>query len=197
MLKLSLPKFLFSAIVMVFLQTTSSHAQYIKGPYPANTAPMAPEWKISEWVKGPELKFSEQRGKVVVIDFFQLWCPGCNRFSIPLMAEWEKQFAADIEMGKLVLVSIHTVFEGHSFQTNKRLREFIKNKNFNHPVGVDYNAPGKRLPETMIRYNTRGTPEMAIIDKNGRLRFQAFGSFNAQWATAYIRRLLTETGPTG
>jgi len=23
----------------------------------------------------------------------------------------------------------------------------------------------------MIRYHTRGTPEMAIIDKNGRIRF--------------------------
>ncbi len=197
MSKLLISKTILTLILFVFTPITASQAQYIKGPYPANSALAAPEWKISEWVKGPELKLSEQRGKVVVIDFFQLWCPGCNRFSIPLMAKWEKQFAPEIEMGKLVLVSIHTVFEGHSFQTNKRLREFIKEKNFKHPVGVDYNAPGRRIPETMIRYKTRGTPEVAIIDKNGRLRFQGFGSFNAQWATAYIRELLKETGPTG
>ncbi len=45
----------------------------------------APDWEISEWINSEPLSLSGLKGKVIVIDFFQLWCPGCNSFSIPLM----------------------------------------------------------------------------------------------------------------
>lgn len=104
-----------------------------------------------------------------MIDFFQLWCPGCNRFSIPLMGEWEKSFAAEIAAEKLTLISIHTVFEVHTYQTPERLREYVAEKGMRHAVAVDNLSPGNRLPDSMIRYATRGSPEMAIIDKAGRI----------------------------
>ena len=44
----------------------------------------------------------------------------------------------------------------------------------------------------MIRYQTRGTPEMAIIDKKGKIRFQHFGSFNSGIAEKLIDTLLNE-----
>ena len=170
----------------------SGQSQYQRGPYQKSEASKAPEWNISEWMKGPGKSLSDLKGQVVIIDFFQLWCPGCNKFSIPLMAQWEKEFAIEIETQKLTLLSIHTVFEGHSYQTNTRLKEYIKEKNFNHPVGVDNQTPGKRFPDTMIKYRTRGTPEMAFIDKWGNLRFQQFGYFDPVWATNYVRMLLLE-----
>ncbi|MEG7521492.1 MAG: redoxin domain-containing protein [Chromatiales bacterium] len=76
----------------------------------------APEWDISEWINGDGTTLAALKGKVVVIDFFQLWCPGCNSFSVPLMARWEQQFADEITAGNLVMLSIHTVFEGHDYQ---------------------------------------------------------------------------------
>tara|TARA_B100000315_G_scaffold246047_1_gene272873 strand:- start:2344 stop:2538 length:195 start_codon:yes stop_codon:yes gene_type:complete len=33
----------------------------------------APEWSVSEWINSGALQLSDLRGKVVVIDFFQLW----------------------------------------------------------------------------------------------------------------------------
>lgn len=45
----------------------------------------------------------------------------------------------------------------------------------------------------MKRYRTRGTPEMAIIGKQGRIRFQRFGGFDPTEAEALIRRLLDES----
>lgn len=153
----------------------------------------APRWDISEWLNSPALELDDLKGKVVVIEFFQLWCPGCNKFSIPLIEHWEKQiFSKEIEEGRLVFVSIHTVFEGHGYQSPKRLRRFIKEKGITHPVGIDRHVDGQRLPETMKRYNTMGTPEMAFIDKKGRIRFQRFGFFEPSYGEALIRTMLDE-----
>ncbi|MEK6765697.1 MAG: 1,6-anhydro-N-acetylmuramyl-L-alanine amidase [Planctomycetota bacterium] len=44
----------------------------------------------------------------------------------------------------------------------------------------------------MIRYNTRGTPEIAIIDKNGEIRFQHFGSFKPEVVEKLVNTLLNE-----
>lgn len=184
----------FVAVLLLVLAAASAQAdaRYQRGPFSAADAKPAPEWSISKWIRGPETSMKALRGQVVVIDFFQLWCPGCKRFSIPLMAFWEKEFAKEIADGKLKLVSIHTVFEGHTYQTNARLEKFVKEKNMQHPVAVDLHPEGRRLPKTMLDYKTRGTPEMSIIDKQGRIRFQKLGSFDVDWATAYVRELLNE-----
>ncbi|MGI9382422.1 MAG: TlpA family protein disulfide reductase [Methyloligellaceae bacterium] len=152
----------------------------------------APDWAISEWINSPGLTLADLKGKVVVIDFFQLWCPGCNKFSIPLMHVWEQMFEQEHKDGKIAFVSIHTVFEGHSYQRPKRLRDFIKEKKITHPVGIDRHEEGRRLPVTMERYQTRGTPEMAIIDKQGNIRFQNFGYFEPAHGEQLIRKLLAE-----
>jgi len=127
-----------------------------------------------------------------VVEFFQLWCPGCNKFSIPLMSHWHKEFAEEIADGRLVLISIHTVFEGHDYQNNDRLREFVREKGMQHSVAVDQQSPVHRLPDTMRAYNTGGTPEMAFIDRRGRLRYQKFGWFDPDWATGLIGEMLYE-----
>ena len=44
----------------------------------------------------------------------------------------------------------------------------------------------------MVRFGTMGTPEIAIIDKLGVIRFQEFGGFHAERAQALIRRLFRE-----
>jgi len=152
----------------------------------------APEWEISEWINSEPLSIAALKGKVIVIDFFQLWCPGCNSFSIPLMHHWEQVFEKEATEGRIAFVSIHTVFEGHAFQTPKRLRRFLKKKGINHAVGIDRHMEGKRLPETMLRYNTMGTPEMAIIDKRGIIRLQRFGFFEPAHGETLIHTLLEE-----
>ena len=157
----------------------------------ASDLPPAPEWQISKWFNGDGTTLNELKGKVVIIEFFQLWCPGCNRFSIPLMEQWREKYADHIKAGKLVLISIHTVFEGHDVQNNQRLKSFLQEKGIHHLVGVDKQLPNSRLPETMKAYRTRGTPEMAILDQQGRIRFQHFGSFNPKRAEALLEQLLT------
>ncbi len=174
----------------IILFTFSSAAQARPSQLPVPR--VAPEWSVSEWINSSALQLSDLKGKVVVIDFFQLWCPGCNAFSIPLMHKWEQDFATEASQGKIQFVSIHTVFEGFDYQNPAKLKQFLRRKRIHHPVGVDRAIPGDRIPQTMRLFRTSGTPEMAIIDKKGIIRFQEFGGFNFQPVERLIRRLILE-----
>ncbi len=150
----------------------------------------APEWDIAEWINSPPLRLQDLRGQVVVIDFFQLWCPGCKSFSIPTTLRWEEEFAQDIAEDRMKIVSIHTVFEGHRHQSVSRLRKFVAETGFGHPVGHDRHDVDPRLPNTMILYGTRGTPEVAIVDKAGRIAYQKIGFFDPDEKARLIRDLM-------
>lgn len=178
--------------LVYFLIAALTVAIFASSVIAAPSAKKAPQWDISEWINSEPLNLSDLKGQVVVIDFFQLWCPGCKSFSIPLMHHWEQVFKTEAAEGRIAFVSIHTVFEGRNFQTPKRLRKFLKEKDIQHPVGIDRHIEGQRIPETMRRYKTMGTPEMAIIDKNGNLRFQRFGYFEPAFGEGLIRTLLDE-----
>ncbi len=153
----------------------------------------APEWVVSEWINGPGVSLAGLKGKVVIVEFFQLWCPGCNTFSIPLMKRWsEETFREEIKSGKLAMLSIHTVFEGHDYQNTKKLKSFINEKKIHHLVGIDAYKNGDSVPETIKKYRTGGTPSMAFIDKKGYIRFQKLGGFDQLAAEMFIRMLLEE-----
>lgn len=181
-------KFVPIAALVLLMVALPVQAQHRGPPVPRP----APAWDVTEWINSDTLSLEKLKGRVVIVEFFQLWCPGCNRFSIPLIKKWEQDFAKEIDDDNLTVVSIHTVFEGHGYQNPKRLRRFLKEKQIHHPVGVDRQLPGARLPETMRRYRTRGTPEIAFIDKQGIIRLQQFGGFNVRRAERLLRRLLAE-----
>jgi|GEM_PF-444590 len=150
---------------------------------------LAPGWDISVWLNSDPGSVQSNRGSVIVIDFFQLWCPGCNTFTGPLMQQWQQRFSDEITSGDLLLLKIHTVFEGHDYQTVQRLKQYLTEKGITMPVGVDRHRDDHR-PETKKRYQTRGTPEVVFIDRKGMIRFQKFGFFEPAAAENYIDLLL-------
>lgn len=153
----------------------------------------APEWAVSEWINGDPGRLADHRDRVVLLHFFQLWCPGCNRFSIPLFHRWEEKYGARDDV---LIVSIHSVFEGHSFQSANRLHGFVADKKIGHPVGIDdYADNNDRTPITMRRYRTGGTPQVVIIDKQGEIRFSKLGGFDTAGAERLIDQLLREEIP--
>jgi thiol-disulfide isomerase/thioredoxin len=150
----------------------------------------APEWKVSEWINGDPGQLSGLRGKIVIIEFFQLWCPTCNSFSGPLIREWAEEYGARKDV---VVVSIHTVFEGHDAQSSERLRGYVEQKGMKHPVGVDaYKVPGDRIPITMDRFETGGTPHVVIVDRQGDVVFSHFGPFDPTPVENFIERLIAQ-----
>ena len=149
----------------------------------------APDWDIAQWINADPGNVDTNRNRVIVIDFFQMWCPGCNAFTGPLMQQWQQRFSDEIASGDLLLLKIHTVFEGHDVQTAQRLKQYLLEKDVTMPVGVDRHIDDY-LPETKKRYQTRGTPEIVMIDRKGMIRFQQFGWFDPDAAEMYLESLL-------
>ena len=112
---------------------------------------------------------------------------------MPLFNRWHERYG---QRDDVLVVSIHTVFEGHDYQSPERLREFVETWGIEHPVGIDtYAAEGGEVPETMRRYRTGGTPHVVIVDKWGRQRFRHLGGFDEQAVEAFIDELLDEPAP--
>ncbi len=62
---------------------------------------------------------------------------------------------------------------------------------YDFPVGIDKHANGDRLPETMKKYNLKGTPSLILIDQNGKLVETIFGVIDDLVLGVKIGRLLS------
>ena len=153
----------------------------------------APELDVSEWLNTREpLSLEKLRGKVVVIEAFQMLCPGCVSHSLPQAIKIAQLFPQkDVQV-----IGLHTVFEHHEAQGSREaLEAFIHEYKIPFPVAIDRQTD-KHLPATMETYQMQGTPTFILIDKEGRLRKQKFGMTNDMQIGAEIMALMME-GETG
>ena len=61
-----------------------------------------------------------------------------------------------------------------------------------NPIGIDQAAPDGDLPLTMQAYGFRGTPSLALIDRQGELRFDHLGRIDDLVLGGMLGRLLAE-----
>jgi thiol-disulfide isomerase/thioredoxin len=132
----------------------------------------APQLQVAEWLNTPEpLTLAGLRGRVVVIEAFQMLCPGCVHHGLPQAQRVAEAFDA----GQVCVLGLHTVFEHHAVQgTAAALRAFMHENRIRFPVGID--MPGDALPRTMAAYGMQGTPTVLVIDGDGVLHAQHFGA---------------------
>lgn len=71
----------------------------------------------------------------------------------------------------------HTVFEHHIAQgTPEALAAFLHEYRITFPVGIDERSGNGPIPKTMQAYQLQGTPSLILIDKEGSIAHQMFGS---------------------
>jgi thiol-disulfide isomerase/thioredoxin len=147
----------------------------------------APEIDAQEWLNTERpLTLAECRGRVVVIEGFQMLCPGCVQHSLPQAQRLAKLFRSE----EVLVIGVHTVFEHHEIQgTSVALAAFLHENRIEFPVAIDKQTGG-RLPSTMVRYAMRGTPTTVLIDSEGQRRFQHFGGLDDLSLGVEIGRLL-------
>ncbi len=147
---------------------------------------MAPELSVSQWFNAPQdLTLKDLRGKVVVIEAFQMLCPGCILEGIPLAKSIHAAFPSD----KVAMIGLHTVFEHHDAMTPVSLKAFLHEFKVTFPVAVDKAGPNN-IPQTMETYGMRGTPSLILIDPEGELRAHHFGNVSELQIGAEIATLL-------
>lgn len=146
---------------------------------------------IAHWFNTPEpITLREQLGKVVVIEAFQMLCPGCVSHGLPQAMRIRQTFSEQ----DVVVLGLHTVFEHHQAQgSQEALAAFIHEYRISFPVGIDAQSPGQRLPQTMAKYQLRGTPSLILIDREGWQREQYFGEIPDLALGAKIMALVQAT----
>ncbi len=133
----------------------------------------APELITSQWFNAPEpITLASLRGRVVVIEAFQMLCPGCVSHAIPQAIKIRELFSE----GEVAVIGLHTVFEHHGAMTPVSLEAFIHEYRIPFPVAVDAASESGPIPRTMAAYQMRGTPTTILIDREGKLRKQYFGA---------------------
>ncbi|MEO6825732.1 MAG: TlpA disulfide reductase family protein [Microbacteriaceae bacterium] len=146
----------------------------------------APELDVSEWI-GAESSLESLRGHVVLIEAFQMLCPGCIHHGLPQAQRVQRTFP------EVRVLGLHTVFEHHAVTGPDALKVFLAEFGIDFPVGIDRHEDGP-IPVTMKRYQLRGTPSTLVIDRQGRLRLSQFGSADDLTLGGILGRLLSERG---
>lgn len=150
----------------------------------------APELTVSRWFNTTEdLTLEKLRGKVVLIEAFQMLCPGCVSHGLPQASRVHDSFPTEL----VSVIGLHTVFEHHAAMTAVSLEAFLFEYGIGFPVAVD-SAGDQGIPRTMDAYSMRGTPTLLLIDPAGNLQAQYFGQVPDLRLGAEIATLLADSG---
>lgn len=133
----------------------------------------APELETIDWLNTDEpVLLDALRGKVVLIEAFQMLCPGCVSHALPQAMRVHRVF----DRSEVAVIGLHTVFEHHGAQGSRMaLAAFLHEYKIDFPVGTDTPSDRGGPPKTMARYGMQGTPTQILVDGFGRLRKQKFG----------------------
>lgn len=152
-----------------------------------------PDWSVDQWFNAPQpITLANLRGKVVVIEAFQMLCPGCVEYGLPLAQKVHDLFPHE----EVAVIGLHTVFEHHAAMTPVSLEAFLHEYRLTFPVGVD-TAGKATLPVTMERYGLRGTPSMLILDRDGVPNAHHYGPIDPLRLGAEIAALVARGKPLG
>ncbi|MCI0770842.1 MAG: redoxin family protein [Chloroflexi bacterium] len=137
---------------------------------------------IASWINSEPLTFGEQRGKVVLVDFWTYTCINCIR-TFPFLKVWHEKYK---DHG-LVIVGVHAPefdFEKERDNVVRATEEF----GITWPVAQD-NEMG-----TWRAFNNRFWPAKYLVDAEGRIRYTHFGEGSYEETELWIRSLLIEAG---
>ena len=151
----------------------------------------APELRTADWFNVNEpLSLERLRGRVVMMEAFQMLCPGCVSHGLPLAERVHNTFSRS----DVAVIGLHSVFEHHAVQgTREALEAFLHEYKLSFPVAMDAASGQGGLPQTMRAYQMQGTPTLILIDRAGRLRKQHFGGLPELALGAEIMSLIQES----
>lgn len=146
------------------------------------------ELDIQEWVNHEGLSTEDLRGKVVLVEVFQMLCPGCVNHGVPQSQKIHRM----IDQSQVQVIGLHSVFEHHDVMTPEALKVFISEFGIKFPVAIDQPREGQRIPSTMKKYRLEGTPSIILADRKGRIRQVQFGQVDDFVLGLLLGSLLSE-----
>jgi len=117
-----------------------------------------------EYNTASEVKLSELKGKVVLVNFWASWCQPCRTEAADLESAWQSY----ADKGQVVFLGVDYV------DTEPEARSYMNDFNISYPNGPDM---GTRISQIFNR--NLGVPETYVIDQEGILRFIQIGPFQS------------------
>jgi len=108
-----------------------------------------------------DVRLSDLRGKVVVINFWASWCKPCEQEAAELQEAWELYEPT----GEVIFIGADYV------DTEPEARVYLQKYGITFPNGPDMGTKVSQL------FRIRGVPETYFIDRTGVLRFVQIGPF--------------------
>jgi cytochrome c biogenesis protein CcmG/thiol:disulfide interchange protein DsbE len=120
----------------------------------------APDFSLTT-IDGKDVKLSDMKGKVVMIDFWATWCPPCRK-SLPHL----QSVATNKEMADKGLV----VWAVNAREVKDKVQKYLDDNKLTFTVPMD---EGK----TMTAYKVQGIPTTIIVGRDGNIKnvFVGFG----------------------
>lgn len=139
----------------------------------------APDFRL-ELLSDGEVTLSEQRGKVVVINFWASTCPPCRTEARDLESAWQAYQDKDV------------LFVGANIQdTLESAKRFLDEFGVTYPNGLDV---GGRIS---IDYGVVGIPVTFVIDGQGTVARRWVGEIDMGTLQTWIDELLEGAAPEG
>lgn len=155
---------------------------------------------VEAWANGESLTDSDLKGKVVLLDFWAVWCGPCIA-TFPHLREWQEKYA---EKG-LVIIGLTRYYNYDWNEDAKQarrsqapvspeaeqamLKKFAEQHKLEHRFGIQ--SKDSKLPEY---YGVTGIPHVVVIDRAGKVRLMRVGSgeANAKAIGEMLEKLLSE-----
>jgi thiol-disulfide isomerase/thioredoxin len=135
---------------------------------------------IETWLNSDPIKLSEQKGKVILLQFWTFGCINCQR-TLPSIIKWHKDYAIQ----GLLVVSVHApelAFE----RSISNVKKAVQQRGITYPVAIDSNFI------TWKAFDNQYWPHLFLADRQGTLRYDHVGEGAYEQTEQKIRELLSE-----
>lgn len=141
------------------------------------TKTKAPEFKLKS-TEGKEIKLSDFKGKVVVLDFWATWCGPCRK-GVPDLVELQNEY-----QNKLVVIGVSL---DEISGTSSDVKPFIQSFKINYPIVLGNEKVSQDYGDV------QSIPTSFIIDQKGNIVNKHVGLTPKEVYVKQIKSLLSKS----
>ena len=147
-------------------------------------APLAPDFTLAR-LDGGEFHLAEQRGKVVVLNFWAPSCPPCRQEMPAIQQLWEAQQERDVVLVGVGLLGFGAGLSGPEGDTEEDMRAFAQEVGVTYPLVADTGAVAQE-------YGVSGLPTTVFVTPEGRILRRWLGLMDEARLASFIEEAQTQ-----